>query len=256
MRRYQTQLIVAPQCYFLVFVPAYDTSMRDCLAKTVYSKVVTWVLDRANTRLQGAVTNSYNSTSTTSVNPSSSSPPPSPTHSATTTANTTVSTIANATADSSSDKQQQCITVLEFPGFEKHPENTLSQLLRNTANERLHALHSELALVQPQAQLLTEGVHDPHITGHSGASLATSAAVLQVLLGHPASVLPSLELLTAAAGTASSSASSTVSSSGAGVSDSGSVSSRKETSRAYVAALYQSHRSSVLDQQCLPQCER
>jgi hypothetical protein len=227
--------------------------MRDCLAKTVYSKVVTWVLDRANTRLQGAVTNSYNtSTATGSVGYSSSSPPPSPTHSATTTAPTANTAASTTTASSSSsDKQQQCITVLEFPGFEKLPENTLTQLLRNTANERLHALHSELALVQPQTQLLLQGVRDTHITGHSGASLATSVAVLRVLLGHPAAVLPSLELLTAAAG---SSAGSTNTSSGAG-SDS-SVASRREASHAYVAALHQSHRGSVLEQQCLPQSER
>eukprot|EP00953_Heterococcus_sp_UTEX-ZZ885_P018605 10388-Heterococcus_DN1.PRE.1 len=201
---------------------------------------------RANTRLQGAVTNSYNSIiSTSSIGYSSSSPPPSPTHGAATTATATAT--VNTTADSSSDKQQQCITVLEFPGFEKLPENTLSQLLRNTANERLHALHSELALVQPQAQLLAEGLRDPHITGHSGASLVTSAALLRVLLGHPAAVLPSLELLTAAAGSSASSSA---------YSGDSSVTSRREASRAYVAALYQSHRGTALEQQCLPQCER
>ncbi len=135
----------------------YLCSTRDCIAKAVYNRIVSWILQRCNKALNASLT-----CKGAEVCP------------------------AGAGAIS-------FINILDPPGFESHAEgNCLPQLLGNFACESIHSTLNTKTVLTENALLSEEGLiapcEEPYVGGHD------SDRVLSLIDGkNPPGILPLLE---------------------------------------------------------------
>lgn len=110
-------------------------SMRDCIAKAIYSRLVAWLISKCNGKL------SQMTSSKTDL----------------------------------SGQSGKSLTVVEVPGFERLEANGLEQLTRNWVNEKFHAMHTEFSLQNSAHVLRTEGIYDelvpPSPNAHSSLAV-------------------------------------------------------------------------------------
>ncbi len=140
-----------PLHYFVFY------STRDCIAKAVYSRIISWVVQRCNKALNESLTCKGGGE---------------------------VDTAAGAIS---------FINILDPPGFESRSEgNGLAQLLGNFACESIHSTFNAKAILTEHALLMKEGLiapcDEPHVGGHD------SGRVLSLINGeNPPGIFPFLE---------------------------------------------------------------
>ncbi len=136
----------------------YLHSTRDCIAKAVYNRIISWVIQRCNKALNDSLTCKEGE----------------------------VCTAAAAGVVS-------FINILDPPGFENRAEgNCLPQFLGNFACESIHSTLNAKTILTEHALLVEEGLiapcEEPHVGGHD------SGRVLSLIDGEtPPGILPLLE---------------------------------------------------------------
>ncbi len=134
---------------------ANKCSTRDCIAKAVYSRIISWVIQRCNKALSDSLT------------------------------------CKGGEVYAAEDLSY--INILDPPGFESRAEgNGLAQLLGNFVCESIHSTFNAKAILTEHTLLAEEGLitpcEEPHIGGHD------SGRVLSLISGgNPPGILPFLE---------------------------------------------------------------